>query len=171
MKSKYTLAEIRLHPDFPFANWQTDDLSFLMSELYWSCLAEETIGEEASYWKPEFDSERDGNPILTIVNRSSLRGLRVVMLMPKINISIADISTNNSEEDISAPPFDLYPYLNVGKLADGETDVSELVLLARIGVGTEELVRKLIHLHCVQAVSAQSLEAEITDYERHLGLL
>jgi hypothetical protein len=166
-----TLATIRSHPDFPFANWQSDDRSFFMTERYWSRLVRETIGPDASAWEPAFDTERDGNPILTIAHPIHRRALRVVLLTPSSNaMGAKGLSGGTGGDDPETPPHFLYAHLNIGRLADGETEVNELVISALTGAESETTARTLIHMHCVAFATPEAIEAAIDEDEHRFGL-
>lgn len=153
------LEAITSHADFPFANWQADEGAFALTVLYWSGFVRHAIGPDADEWREEFDIERDGNPILTLTSRLRLRGVRVVLLAPLPDGDAAD------DDDIVL--HDFYPHLNVGRLADGETEVNELSFFARTGAAVD-VARMLIQRHCVECAPPQELEAIIAAYEeRH----
>jgi hypothetical protein len=155
------LEAIASHPDFPFATWQTDDRAFALTALYWSRFVRHAIGPDADEWQPEFDIQRDGNPILTLTSRLRRRGVRVVLLAP--------LPDGDAGDDSDLAPRDLYACLNVGRLADGETEINELLLFARTGVALD-VACTLIRLHGVDGSPPEDLEAAIAAYERAQSL-
>lgn len=159
MTFTYNLAAIKDHPEFPFSAWQSDDVAFLMTELYWAELAREVIGSEPAAlgeWQPLFETTRDGNPILSLANTRALRSLRVVMLGPR-----------ETEGD---PDPDVTPFLGETYLDDGETEILELGMFARISLETEPVIRELIEHHCLRHDPPEMLEAMIAAFEyEHYG--
>ncbi len=145
-------------PIFPCTDWQVDERAFALTVLYWSRFVRHAIGPDADEWRAEFDIERDGNPILTITSRLRLRGVRVVMLAP--------LPDGEAAEDDDVVLHDFYPHMNVGQLADGETEVNELSFFARTGAAVD-VARMLIQRHCIECAPPQELEDIIAaDEER-----
>jgi len=63
------LEQIKQHPDFPFRDFRSDDLQFLMLELYWAELLRDSLPEAtAADWGPEWAADpSDGNPMRIIL--------------------------------------------------------------------------------------------------------
>jgi hypothetical protein len=156
---QFTLDDIRRHPKFPFDAWQTDDISFLMLELYWAELVRVILGDEMVNYTALWDTERDGNPILTITNQTARRGLRLIML----------------ENEEKKPPYPektgpdafycLHPFMNNTRLPDGETPVVELVMCVSIDDRYTSYFEYLLRLHCCDYVSVEQMEEAIVVYE------
>ncbi len=80
------LDQIKRHIYFPFRDFRSNDLSFLMLELYWAELFLTVLTESGAHqavekWTPQAPAERmDGNPILVVMDRvsSPLRRLRII---------------------------------------------------------------------------------------------
>lgn len=160
----YTLTDIRQHPAFPFADWRTDDLQFLMLELYWAERVRAVLGNDIAGYVPLFDTERDGNPILNVVHRDSLRGLRLIV--------------REKEEGKPVYPdavglgvaYPLQPFMNKGRLEDGETPVNQLVLSVLLDERVSDHVDTFIRRHCIECASVDEMEALIRRYEDHVGM-
>lgn len=79
------LDQILSHPLFPFADFRTNDASFLMLELYWAAVARDALGSEVSalvdpLQVTEQDKENWGDPLMLdfwIPNQR--RGARVTL--------------------------------------------------------------------------------------------
>jgi hypothetical protein len=80
-----TRDQIKNHPLFPFGDFKSNDLAFLLLELYWAELFKSVLTEEGELtldrWQPQSPADRDGNPILHVVDRSvmPLRALRITI--------------------------------------------------------------------------------------------
>jgi hypothetical protein len=164
MEQRYDLDALKRHPSFPFDDWRHDDASFELAKRYWAELVRDVLGETHEKWVPRFDTERDGNPVLSLVNEAIRYGLRVVLYDGEGNESAYPDSPGSQ-----AGPW-LYPYMNAGRLPDGETPVNELVLLASIHPQVEHRVRDLIFRHCVRQETAERMEAIIEDHEVEMGM-
>lgn len=159
----YSLDEIRRHPAFPFPNWEEDDFQFLMLELYWAERVRALLGDDLAGYRPAFDTERDGNPILTLTNMESRRGLRLVVI----------------ENDEGKPPYPdatgpgafypLYGFMNQGRLPDGETKVDELVLLVALDERFAQYVDLLVTWFCKENLTPSQMEDRLQQYEKQLG--
>lgn len=81
-----TLDEILRHPLFPFADFRTNDASFLMLELYWAAVAQQALGPEVSARvAPLMETDRDpenwGDPVMLDFWLPDIRrGARVLLL-------------------------------------------------------------------------------------------
>lgn len=63
------LDQILRHPLFPFADFRTNDTSFLLLGLYWAAVAKEALGKEVSLLAaplqaPDQDQENWGDPLM-----------------------------------------------------------------------------------------------------------
>lgn len=154
---------IRRHPAFPFPDWQTDDVQFLMLKRYWAEYVRSILGADVAGFTPLYDIERDGNPILSLVHSGTLRGLRLV------------VHSNDAGKpvypDATGPGafYPLYAFLNRGCLPDGETPVNELVLLVSPDARKSGYVDAFIRLHCLEGMAADEMEAQLLKYETDLG--
>jgi hypothetical protein len=160
---QFTLDDIRRHPKFPFPDWRQDDASFLMLELYWAELVRFVMGAELAHYAPLWDTERDGNPMLTITNQTAQRGLRLIMID---NDDAKPLYPDKTGLDAF---YALQPFLNTGRLPDGQTPVDELVLLVSPDERYLEYFAYLIRLHCCDYVSAAQMEEAIGKYESQFG--
>ncbi|GFE52388.1 hypothetical protein So717_41410 [Roseobacter cerasinus] len=159
----YTLADIRAHSSFPFRNWRTEDFEFLMLELYWAERVRSVLGEDMAGFEPLYDTERDGNPILSVTHAGSLRGLRVVV---NENDDAKPLYPEATGPDAFYP---LYAFLNDGRLPDGETPVNELVLLVSLDERMSEQIDAFIRWHCIEEKSVDEMEALFLRYETDFG--
>lgn len=159
----YTLEDIRQHPAFPFPDWQEDDFQFLLLELYWAERVRAVLGEDMSGFTPLYDTERDGNPIVTLTHTGALRGLRLVV--------IENDEGKPAYPDATGPGafYPLYPFLNSSRLPDGETPVEELVLLVALDERMSDHVDAFIRWHCIDNLAGEELEARLQKYESDLG--
>lgn len=157
--TQFTLDDIRRHPKFPFDAWQEDDVSFLMLELYWAELVRVVLGDEMVKYAPLWDTERDGNPILAITNQSARRGLRLIAIANEDN---KPLYPNKSGPDAF---YGLQPFMNVGRLPDGETPVDELVMVVSLDDRYTSYFEYLVKLHCCDYASMEQMEEAIAAYE------
>lgn len=162
--AKYTLSQIKSHPDFPFADFESNPLSFLMLELYWAQLFAELMKDNAGDWKSLRKAEMDGNPIFSTTSLALKRQLTV----------IHKINTNNKP---AYPAFvgegtyyGLQAWLNNGYTADGETPLNELVLYADLSAETEKEAIKFIRSHCLELVDGETMQQNINDYEDRIQM-
>lgn len=161
---KFSLDDIRRHPNFPFDAWQQEDVSFLMLELFWAERVRLILGDEMANYVPLFDTERDGNPILTLTNQVARRGLRLVVL--------------ENEEDKPPYPkksgpeafYSLYAYMNIGRLSEDDTPVDELVMLVRVDDRYNSYFEALLRQHCCDYASTEQMEDSIATYEAKFSM-
>ena len=160
----YTLSQIKAHPNFPFDDFRDNPLSFLMLELYWVELFAEVVGDTVSEWRPLSDAEPHGNPILSLVNLSHARALRVIQ---KVNEDLKPIFPDARGEGTY---YGLQAWLNIGRTSDGEVELNELVLFADLSEHAEREARALIMLHCVDLAQETVVEEAIRAYENRVGM-
>lgn len=161
---QFTLDQIKAHIDFPFADWETNDLSFLLSELYWAEIVSDVLGGVVENWQPIYETDRDGNPILTLTNLEFRRGLRIIQ---HINDDEKPLYPQANGPEAFYP---FYVFRNIAKVTEEEMEIEELVLLAIPSEQSEELARKFITLHCVDKISADVLESTIADFEKQFEM-
>ncbi|HMB14179.1 MAG TPA: hypothetical protein VKN37_09240 [Roseovarius sp.] len=158
-----TLDDIRQHPAFPFPGWQTDDFQFLMLKLYWAERVRAVLGPDMAGFAPLFDTERDGNPILSVTHSGLLRGLRLVVHENDKGKPVYPDATG------SGAFYPVYAFLNTGRLPDGETPVNELVLLVSLDERMSEHVDAFIRWHCLETLPADEMEGLLLKYETEFG--
>ena len=74
------LSKLKEHSLFPFLDFEENDESFLLLELFWTSVTYEALGEEVSQdCIPIMDADRDGNPILFFWNTTAKRAIRVIL--------------------------------------------------------------------------------------------
>jgi len=160
----YSLAQIKSHPDFPFAGFRENPLSFLMLELYWTELFRDIAGGILRDWMVLADAAPDGNPILSVVNCSNARALRIIQ---KVNDEGKPRYPDHQGEGAY---YDFQAWLNTGYLSDGEVELNELVLFADVSTQAEREARALIRLHCVELASVAVVEDAIRAFENRVGM-
>jgi hypothetical protein len=162
--TQFSLEDIRRHPKFPFDAWKRDDICFLMLELYWAELVRSVLGDEMANYAPLFDTERDGNPILTLTNLNARRGLRLIM--------IENVENKPKYPEKTGPDafYSFYPFTNNGLLPDGETSVEELGMFITLDERFTSYFEYLVKLHCCDYASMAQMEEAIVAYEDKLGI-
>lgn len=162
--TQLSLDDIRRHPKFPFDAWKEDDASFQMLKLYWTELVREILGDEMANYMPLWETERDGNPILTITNPAARRGLRLILM--------------DNEHDKPAYPektgaeafYALCPFMNDSFLPDGLTPVCELGMFLKLDERCASDFEHLLRLHCCDYVAVDQMEKEIGIYEAKFSM-
>ena len=162
--STYSLDQIKSHPNFPFDDFLTNDISFLMVELYWPELFKEIMGDAWGDWIPSQEAARDGNPVFSVHNRTEGRALRVIQ---KYN-----------EE--SKPPYPqargagayygLQPWLGNTLTPDGEEELIELVMASDCSAQSEQENSRFIREHCLNKIAPDRLEELIVEFEQRVGM-
>lgn len=155
----YSLSQIKAHPDFPFPDFQTNSLAFLMVELYWAQLFEETVGVSTHAWKPTRKPERDGNPIFCVTSLPLKRRFTV----------IHKTNTNNKpsypQQSGAGTYYGLQAWTDHTFLNDGQTPLEGLVLAADLQPTTERLVLDFIMQFCIKLDTMDEMERSIAAYE------
>lgn len=164
-----TLDEIKRHPSFPFRNFRTDDLDFLMLELYWAELFREAIPQAAhGVWKPAQPADRDeGNPILSVINRDITppRKLRTIIRFNDEGLPELDLDTFapvQFEHDAFVP---FVPDISRGALdEDMTTPIQEIVISTSLSDSCERLFREYVQLWCAQLIPEARMAALLEEY-------
>lgn len=162
------LDEIKRHPNFPFRNFCTDDLEFLMLELYWAELFKNALPQGLiEVWNPELPADREGNPILFVVNRSviSPRILRVIVRFNDQHLAELNLDTFEKVQfkDDAFVPF--VPDLTRGALdEDMITPIEELVISSSVSDSCERLFREYVKLWCCEWLSVDNMLVRLNDY-------
>lgn len=163
------LEEIKRHPNFPFRNFLTDDLEFLMLELYWAELFRSALPRGSiDGWKPYFPADReDGNPILFVINRSVTppRMLRVIVRFNDQGLAELNLDTFETvrfKEDAFVP---FVPDITRGALdEDMTTPVDEFVVSSTLSDRCEQLFRECVKLWCIEFLSGDEMLARLSRY-------
>ena len=163
-----TLDDIRRHPHYPFADFQGNDLSFLMLELYWVELFAHALaqaGGDAGHWQPQAPADReDGNPILQLINRQLQppRVLRVVQRFNTEHLPALDLQTLAPVATTGDVYVAFVPGLTTGAVDDdGSSPIDELVISSDLSPACEKLFAHFAARWCAQPVSeAQMRQAE-----------
>jgi len=162
--TQYTLEQIKLHPSFPFSDFENNTLSFLMLELYWGQLFAEKMKDKGKDWSSLREAEMDGNPIFCVTSLSQKRQLKVIQ---KINEENKPVYPSLQGESAYYP---LQAWLNKSRTLDGITALNELVLFADLSSYAEKEALKLIQLHCIDLADIVTVEKAIQDYENRVGM-
>jgi hypothetical protein len=136
-----TLEELRRHPYYPFRDFGGNDLSFLLLELYWAELLRAALRgakepeESGRLVVPLSPAERDGNPILHVIDRSLPvpRVLRVIQRFNTEDLPALDLDQLSPVRFIADAYVPFAPGLTYGAVdSDGDTAVDELVIASDV---------------------------------------
>jgi hypothetical protein len=168
------LEEIKRHPYYPFRDFRTNDLSFLLLELYWAELFQTIVSSHDpkkqihTPWNPKSAADRnDGNPIFHVINRT-LAPSRVLRIIQRFNTEkLPEFDPDHPvpvrfKQDAYVP---FVPGLTFGATDDdGTTPIEELVISSDISNACERLNRQMITNWCVEAISAVEMQKSINNY-------
>ena len=165
------LEDIKAHPDFPFFKFQSNDLQFLMLELYWAELCRSAMLTDqgsvlrANQWQVRFPADRDeGNPILSLINRGMLppRALRIIQRFNTERLpalALEDLAPVEYRDDVYVP---FVPDLTGGAIDDdGQSPIEELVISSDVSAPCEALFSVLIQEWCVKRVGVEKMRATL----------
>ncbi|GEM_PF-1374343 len=166
------LEQIKRHPDFPFRDFRSNDLQFLMLELYWAELLREILPESvAADWGPEWAANPSGSPILSVSNRQVMppRMLRIIQSVnddrfPELNLETREPVTYRGDVYIPCGPSLTYGGID----QDLKTPIEELVIFSEVSEVCERMVRDYVRLWCVERVSEKRMEEVEETYEARL---
>ena len=168
-----TLTEIKRH--LSFRDSVSNDLSFLLLELYWAELFRSVLqdaGESTQDWVPLFPADRlEGNPILHLINRTfePFRELRIIQHFntahfPELNLE--QLAPVRFTEGVHNP---FVPGLTYGATDDdGVTPTDEIVLFSDISEACERLNREFIRKWCVERMSVETMQQTLDIYWIHI---
>lgn len=169
-----TLDELKRHPYYPFRNFQTDDLAFLLLELYWTALfrrilEEKKKGEQwVGPWVPRSPADReDGNPIFSVIDRSVSvpRALRIVQRFNTQGLAELDLGTLSPIRFTGDAYVAFVPGLTYGATDDdGSTPMEELLISSDVSEPCERLNHRLIEKWCVERVSVEEMQKMVDAY-------
>lgn len=167
------LEEIRLHPYFPFHDFESNDLSFLLVELYWAELIRMILSgldgrSYAANWLPAVPADRlDGNPILQIVDRtlSPPRQVRIIQKfnmprVPEFDLDTLALLRFRGEVHLPFSPSLTYEALD----EDGTTPMEELVIFSDISSPCERLNQQFISKWCIERITVSAMEQMLDGY-------
>ncbi len=166
------LAGIKAHPYYPFRNFRSDDIAFLMLEMYWAELFREVVGaggdERVAAWRPAAPADReDGNPILSVIDRTTkpVRALRLVQrfnVQELVALDLDHLGPTRFRGDAYVP---FVPDLTAGATDDdGITPADELVISSDLSDVCERLARALIAKWCVERVDPSAMRQILDGY-------
>lgn len=168
-----TLDQIKRHPYYPFRDFRSNDLSFLMLELYWAelfraVLTESGASKAIENWIPQAPAERtDGNPILDVMNRSTspLRELRIIQRFNTEGLAELDLGNPVPVHFSGDAYVPFVPGLTYGATDEGGVAaVEELVISSDISEACERLNREFIRKWCVDRVSVETMQQVLDGY-------
>jgi hypothetical protein len=167
-----TLDEIKRHPYYPFTNFRSNDLEFLLLEFYWAELFKEIIealpDHSKHQWTPRTPADRaDGNPIFNIIDRSSspLRSLRIIQRFNTEGLPELDLEKPSPVRFTTDAYVPFVPGLTYGATdEDGTTPVEELVISSDISAACEHLNRAIVGRWCVQRAAVPAMQQTLDDY-------
>ena len=165
------LEDIKAHPDFPFSEFQNNDLQFLMLELYWAelfrsaALTDQGSALHSDQWQVRYPADRDeGNPILSLINRGMLppRALRVIQRFNTEQLPaliLEDLAPVEYRDDVYVP---FVPDLTGGAIDDdGQSPIEELVISSDVSPPCEALFSALIQDWCVKQVGLEKMQTTL----------
>lgn len=158
------LRALMAHRAFPFADWQSNDLSFLMLERFWAEFFRDIVGPTASEWRQRFPIPRDGNPIITVGHPRTRRAFRVIVTVNEDDLPVYP------ERSDDGSYYLLTAFMNNADELDGLPPWNELGFFAEMNPAMLDDARFFIRAHCVDGASQEEMERWILDYERRLGL-
>jgi hypothetical protein len=164
------LAQIKQHPYYPFRNFRSDDLSFLLLEMYWAELFRNAVdgSEQLGAWTVQTPADReDGNPILHVINRKTRpgRALRVIQRFNTEGLPELDLATMTPVpfRDDAYVPF--VPDLSRNALDDdGSTPIDELLISADVSPTCERLCLEWFRRWCVDLQDPLDIQAALDAY-------
>lgn len=168
-----TLEELRRHPYYPFRDFGGNDLSFLLLELYWAELLRSALRsakepeESGRPVAPLSPAERDGNPILHVIDRSLPvpRVLRVIQRFNTEDLPALDLDQLSPVRFITDAYVPFAPGLTDGAVdSDGDTAVDELVIASDVSSACERLFASLVHEWYVERVTPQVMQRTLDAY-------
>lgn len=168
-----TLDQLKRHPLFPFRDFPSNDLSFLLLELYWAELFRDVLAQAGgdagiSNWIPQTPAQRaDANPVLHLTDQSAapFRELRIIQRFNLANLPELDLDHPSPVRFTGDAYVPFVPDLTAGAVAaDGETPVEELVISSDISEACERLNRQLIVKWCVSRASVEEMREALNQY-------
>lgn len=166
------LREIKKHPHFPFRDFESNDLEFLLLELYWAELFRSFAQEKGNPgretdWVPVFPAARDGNPILHLVNRtrSVPRFLRIVQRFNTERLPEVSLESNDPVAFSTDAYVPFVPGLTVGAVDPHDLSPAEELLIASdVSDACEKLLRRFVDMWCFRYVAASEMGESIAAF-------
>lgn len=164
------LSQILRHPLFPFADFRTNDASFLMLELYWAALAREALGEEVSalavpLQATERDTENWGDPLMIdfwIPDRR--RGAKVTLLENTEGLPACRDTPDK---------FDCFPSIVIYMSRRGITgpydEIDQICFRADMGEVARSTVAQFMNAFLVQNADVDEIEPQYYDFCTRTG--
>ncbi len=168
-----TLDQIKRHPYYSFRDFRSNDLSFLMLELYWAELFRTVLTESGGHqaiakWIPQAPAERvDGNPMFDVLDRltSPFRELRIIQRFNSERLAELDLENPVPIHFTGDAYVPFVPGLTYGATdEDGSSPVEELVISSDISEPCERLNREFIRKWCVERVSVETMQQALDGY-------
>lgn len=168
------LDQLKRHPYYPFRNFRTDDLAFLLLELYWAELFPKIISgnqdgvRHIREWVAQSPADREnGNPVFHVINRSNspFRALRIIQRFNTEGLVELDLDKLSPVRFTGDAYVAFVPGLTYGATDDdGTTPIEELLISSDISDPCERLNTALIRKWCVERVSVETMQQTVDAY-------
>jgi Icc-related predicted phosphoesterase len=168
------LEQLKNHPLYPFNNFQSDDLTFLLLELYWAELFSDVFANAQnsncllSDWTARSPAEReDGNPIFNVINHSTQpsRALRIIQRFNTEHLVELNLDKLSPVKFIGDAYVAFVPGLTYEATDDdGITPIEELVISSDISESCERLNTFFIKKWCIEHVSIATMQTILDDF-------
>ena len=172
------LNELKRHPYYPFLDFETNALSFLLLELYWAELFRDVVTASGtrpppSNWLSWFPAYfPDGNPIFHVIDRSCTppRTLRIIQRFNERNLQAFDYENPVLIRYKAGAYVPFVPDLTYGSTdEDAVTPIEELLISSEITPACERLNREFIAMWCVERVSVEAMQQQLKVYWDFVG--
>jgi hypothetical protein len=157
------LEQLRQHPSFPFPNFKQNDLEFLLLEMFWTEFFKDCLNEpgQVQDWEPLFPAERDGVPILVVVNTKLNRAVRVHLRTNEDQKPLYPAGNPDAAGNCFLP-FDLW----LDKIYNpmGDKEYPGLVVSTDMSPSALDLACQALRQFCKGADPGESTQAWIDKY-------
>lgn len=157
--SQMTLDQILRHPLFPFADFRTNDASFLMLELYWAAVAQQALGPEVSARvAPLMEADRDpenwGDPVMLDFWLPDIRRGARILLAENVQ-NWPSCVTSADKETCFAP---IIAYANRRGITGPDDVIDQIGFFADMSAIARAYVQRGLVAYLVTGVSLSALE-------------
>jgi hypothetical protein len=169
-----TIDELKRHPYYPLRRFRSDDLAFLLLELYWVELFRGVLsetpkgGQDIVRWEPQCPADREeGNQIFHVADRSVSppRALRIVQRFNTEGLPELDLPSFAPLRFARDAYVAFVPDPTVGATDDdGMTPIEELVVASDVSEPCERFARTLIRQWCLERVSVAVMRSMLDAY-------
>ncbi len=163
------LDQIVAHPLFPFADFRTNDASFLLLELYWAAVAQRALGPAAAQVVPLMAADRDpegwGDPVmLDVWMPDRRRGAKVLL---------AENPAGRPACREAADKFACFPSIIVYTQARGiegpDDEIDQICFCADMSEVARGVVLQLLDAFLLRGVPVEGIEPWFDDFCRRTG--